>query len=70
MFASMAVAKSRQKEWIFIWKDFFTKTMAQFIMSWSMKVGIRVYFMLLFCRMARQNRWVTFPCSCSFKICN
>ncbi len=68
MFASIAVAKSKQKECILIWKLFFTSTIAQFIISWSMKVEIRLSFMLLFCRMARQNLWVTFPCYCYFRI--
>lgn len=36
--ASIAVAKSRQNEWILIWKDFLTNEIDQLIMSWSMKV--------------------------------
>lgn len=66
--ASIAVAKSRQNIWIFVWDDFFTKVRTQLIISFSIYTGIKLSFTLHFCNIARQNRWVTFPFYCYFKI--
>lgn len=67
-FASIAVAKSRQNMWILMWEDFLTSVSTQFMRSCSKKTGMRLSLTLHFCRMARQNRWVTFPLSCSLSI--
>ena len=68
MLASKAEPKSREKWWIFSFKDRFMSVMSQFMRSCSINVGITVSLTEHFWSRARQNRWITDPWSWSFRI--
>jgi hypothetical protein len=56
MFASIALAKSKQNTWILFFNELFIKLMTQFIKSFSTKTGITVSLIEHFYKIAKQKR--------------